>query len=114
MSFEKVLRCQQIINKLSHSLIGRSAFEDIHVLLPDPDQPEPGFMRATSWLYCLYFEGGRVSIKFLRRLGEAYGLGDRNIADTHVEAVRCLRTELHHNLGFTDSDQLACIIHKKG
>lgn len=107
MSFESVLRCHQDINALARSLLGRAAFDDLHVMHPDPDRPEPAFIRATSWLYCLYFEAGRVSITFLRRLGEAYALLDRAVSDQHVETVRCLRTELHHNLGFEDSDQAA-------
>ena len=107
MSFEEVLRSQQGINTLARSLIGRPAFDELHVLLPNPTSPEPGFIRATSWLYCLYFEAGQVSLTFLRRLGEAYSLVDREASDQHVEAVRCLRTELHHNLGFGDSDLAA-------
>jgi hypothetical protein len=107
MSFEEILRSHQGINTLARSLIGRPAFDELHVLLPDPTSPEPGFIRATSWLYCLYFEAGRVSLTFLRRLGEAYSLVDREASDLHVEAVRCLRTELHHNLGFADSDLTA-------
>jgi hypothetical protein len=107
MSFEAVLRSHQGVNTLARSLLGRPAFDELHVLMPDPTSPEPGFLRATSWLYCLYFEAGRVSLTFLRRLGEAYSLVDREAADKHVEAVRCLRTELHHNLGFADSDLAA-------
>ncbi|MBK8265013.1 MAG: hypothetical protein IPK80_27220 [Nannocystis sp.] len=107
MSFESILRCHQRINGLSRSLLGRRAFDELHVALPDPASPEPGFIRATSWLYCLYFEAGRVSLTFLRRLGEVHSLIDRAEIDEHVEVVRCLRTELHHNLGFVDSDQAA-------
>lgn len=107
MSFEDVLRCYQGTNTLARSLIGRPAFDELHVLLPDPGKAEPAFIRATSWLYCLYFEAGRVSITYLRRLGEAYALVNRQVSDQHVEVVRCLRTELHHNLGFADSDQAA-------
>lgn len=107
MSFARVLRIHQQVNALSHSLIGRPAFEEMHVIIPDSSSPEPGFIHATSWLYCLYFEAGRVSLTFLRRLGEAYGLIERSNADEHIEVVRCLRTELHHNLGFADTDQAA-------
>jgi hypothetical protein len=107
MSFDQVLRTHQRINALARSLLGRPAFDDVSVLLPDPASPEPAFLRATSWLYCLYFEAGRVSLTFLQRLGEAYSLSARDVADTHVEAVRSLRTELHHNLGFADSDLTA-------
>jgi len=107
MSFENVLRSQQSINALSRSLIGRPAFDDIHVILPNPVQPEVGFIRATSWLYCLYFEVGHVTIGFFLRLNEVYQLIEREKIEQHIEAVRCLRTELHHNLGFEDSDQQA-------
>jgi hypothetical protein len=107
MSFDKVLRAHQNINSLARSMIRRTAFDELHVILPDPNSPEPGFIRATSWLYCLYFEAGQVSLTFLRRLGEAYAIVDRESSDRHVEAVRCLRTELHHNLGFADSDHHA-------
>lgn len=107
MSFDGVLRSYQGINALARSLIGRPAFDDLHIHIPDPARPEPAFIRATSWLYCLYFEAGRVSITFLRRLGEAYALVNREASDQHLEIVRCLRTELHHNLGFADSDQAA-------
>lgn len=107
MSFEEIIRSHQCINALSRSLIGRPAFNELHVLLPDPNSPEPGFIRATSWLYCLYFEAGSVSLTFLRQLGEAYSLVDRQTSDQHVETIRCLRTELHHNLGFADSDLAA-------
>lgn len=107
MSFEEVLRSHQGISTLARSLIGCPAFGELHVLLPDPINPESGFIRATSWLYCLYFEAGRVSLTFLRRLGEAYSLMDRETSNQHVETVRSLRTELHHNLGFADSDLIA-------
>ncbi len=104
MSFENIFRRYQGINTLTQSLIGRPAFDELHVTLPNPSNPESGFIRATSWLYCLYFEAGRTSLIFLRRLGETYTLIDRESIEQHVEAIRCLRTELHHNLGFAESD----------
>ena len=105
MSFEEVVRRLQHIAALAKSVVGRAPFDELHVLLPDPANPEAAFIRAVSWLYCLYFEAGRVSLIFLRRLGEAYALVDRTATDRHVEHVRCLRTELHHNLGGEDSEQ---------
>lgn len=105
MSFEEIVRGKQAISFLSRTLVERHAFDEIHVLLPDPSSPEPAFIKATSWLYCLYFEAGRVSFSFLCRLGEAHGVVNREASNRHMETVRCLRTELHHNLGFADSDQ---------
>ena len=105
MSFGEVQRRLQQIEVLARSLLNRSGFDDLRVLLPDPANPEAAFIRGVSWLYCLYFEAGRVSLTFLRRLGEGYSLVDRTSADGHVENIRCLRTELHHNLGLSDSDE---------
>ena len=105
MSFEEVTRRLQTVDALATSLIGRNAFDRMHVLLPDPKNPEAAFIRAVSWLYCLYFEAGGVSLNFLRRLGERYSIVDHYVTDRHVEDVRSLRTELHHNLGVEDSDQ---------
>lgn len=107
MSFEAVLRYKQRVNDLSRILLNRSAFDEVYVEMPDPDRPEPAFIRATSWLYCFYFESGRISLTYLRKLGEAYSLVDKDTAEKHIDLVRCLRTELHHNLGFEDSDQAA-------
>lgn len=107
MSFSALLQIAQRIDTLARSLIGRNAFESINVLIPDNASPESGFIRATSWLYCLYFEGGRVSISFLLDAGEGTGGFNRSVVDEHIESVRSLRTELHHNLGFQDSDQRA-------
>lgn len=105
MSFEEVTRRLQNLDALAKSLVGRDAFDQMHVLLPDPKNPEAAFIRAVSWLYCLYFEAGGVSLNFLRRLGGRFSLADHSVTDRHVEDVRSLRTELHHNLGVEDSDQ---------
>ncbi|MCO7188111.1 MULTISPECIES: hypothetical protein [unclassified Pseudoalteromonas] len=104
MSFEEILIISQRINRLSQSIIHTHAFQEQNVALPNRNSPEPSFIRATSWLYCLYFESGRVSIKFLKDLGQTYSVVDKSIIDEHLEVVRSLRTELHHNLGFENSD----------
>lgn len=106
MSFDKIQRTNQNINMLTRSLVGKPAFEEVNVTLPDPNYPELGFIRATSWLYCLYFEGGRINLSYIQELCDVYGV-DRTALKDHIENVRCLRTELHHNLGFESSDQNA-------
>ena len=107
MSFDLVLQKEQEVNNFARSLIDRPAFDAIQVTLPVSSSPEIAFIRATSWLYCLYFEAGRVSLRFLKDRGVGYAVMDRTQSDHHQEAVRCLRTELHHNLGYQDSDQVA-------
>ena len=104
MSFEEVLRVKNGVVTLARDLVEQPAFDEVNVVFPDPASPEAAFIRITSWLYCLYFEAGRISLTFLRQLGDAYSLVERGITDSHIDGVRCLRTELHHNLGFADSD----------
>ena len=105
MSLERLLRHREQINALSRTILqGRPAFEDVHVLLPDPKNPESAFIKATSWLYCLYFEAGKVSVKFFQKCGIACSLVNPEDSERHLDVVQCLRTELHHNLGFQDAD----------
>lgn len=104
MSFEGVLRTYQQTHILARSLLLRSPFEDVHVLIPDPTRPESAFIRAISWLYCLYYEAGRVSFSFLRNLAVVHSISDENAHGQHFESVRCLRTEQHHNLGLAPPD----------
>lgn len=104
MSFHAIQCSYQSINLISRSLIQEPAFQDVNVVLPAANSaPELAFIRATSWLYCLYFEAGRCSIKFLLQLADSYNL-DTDKYREHMDEVRCLRTEFHHNLGFSDSD----------
>lgn len=105
MNFETILRCTEQINTLSRSILrGRPAFAEITVRLPNPENPELAFIQATSWLYCLYCEAGRVSIKFLQKCGVACSLINEENCKSHILIVQYLRTELHHNLGFGDTD----------
>lgn len=104
MSFDGVLRIHQQTNVLARSLLRQSPFEDVHVLIPDPNSPELAFIRAISWLYCLYYEAGHVSFSFLRNLANAHSIGNTDNRSQHFGSVRCLRTEQHHNLGLAPSD----------
>lgn len=107
MNFEDIIRYYKCINDLSRSIIHRPAFDELSVAFPDPTSPEPCFIRATSWLYCFYFEAGKTSLTFLRKMGEVFSLIERDAVSEHIEIVRSLRTELHHNLGYEESDQAA-------
>ena len=109
MSFENILQSHQRINALARSLIRRPAFSELNVRLPSSEDPELGYIFAISWLYCFYFEAGRISLTFLRKLGENYSILNRESSRQHIETVRSLRTELHHNLGYLGSDLTARI-----
>lgn len=108
MSFDSIHHGFQKINQLSQIMIQQPALSSIEVSLPAPGSgSELAFIRATSWLYCLYFEAGRGSISFLIKLAEAYQLDQVSQYKSHMENIRCLRTEFHHNLGFEGTDYQA-------
>ncbi len=60
--------------------------------------PELVFIRATSWLYVLNYEAGRVSVKHL--------VQDRPPLRKHWELTRSLRTWAQHNLDPTSSHDI--------
>ena len=64
--------------------------------------PELAFVRATSWLYVLYYEAGRVTIKHL--------VQDRPHLRMHWELVGSLRTWAQHNLDPTSSHDVKVAI----
>lgn len=57
--------------------------------------PELAFIRATSWLYVLCYEAGRVSVKHL--------VQDRPHLKKHWELIGSLRTWAQHNLDPTST-----------
>lgn len=103
MTFENVLRLKQQINILASSLINKP-LSDVSVIHPNSDNPECGFIRLTSWLYCLYFEVEKVSIDYFLAIAKNKGMASHVSFTEHIESVRCLRTELHHNLGYDGGD----------
>ena len=96
----KVVALKQELASRSAILLGSepAAFQEITVKHPRLEPPELGFHQAVSWLYCFYYEAGRVSLTFLIGRFHVFGLDDDGMCQTHFEAVRGLRTYLQHNL----------------
>ncbi len=90
------------VNTFSRSLLPTRAevFDRVSVRPPEfGSTPELAFVRATSWIYVLYFEAGRASITYLSR-------GNDDLK-AHQALVRSLRTWSHHNLDPTSDRDTA-------
>lgn len=96
----KVVALKQELASRSAVLLGAEpvAFQEITVKHPRLESPELGFHQAVSWLYCFYYEAGRVSLTFLLGRFQVFGLDDDGMCQTHFEHIRSLRTYLQHNL----------------
>jgi len=82
------------------------AFREMSLRQPTFSPPELGFYQVVSWLYCFYYEAGRVSFPFLLEHLSVYGLDDQNKIREHYRHVRQLRTQLQHNLNLESSGDL--------
>ena len=89
---------------MARSLVEREALPSVRVVMPDPARPEAAFMRAISWLYCMYHEEGRASVAFLTRVATSVGLAGNNMISMHLDTVQYLRTEQSHSLGYEETD----------
>lgn len=84
----------------------RLAFLEMSLRQPTFSPSELGFYQVVSWLYCFYYEAGRVSFPFLLEHFSTYGLDNQNKFQEHYEHVRQLRTQLQHNLNLESSGDL--------
>ena len=89
----RVIQAIGRVNDFSRALLPTRSDAFAQVSLHPPQlesSSELTFIRATSWLYVLYYEAGRVSVKYLAH--------NRLHLQTHWELIRSLRTWAQHNL----------------
>ena len=88
-------------NKLTQTFDGvGDVFQNVNILIPHSEYPELFFIKTVSWLYVLYFEAGKIAIKFLQSLFDTFSLDNENVIRNHPAIVNALRTELQHNLQY--------------
>jgi len=84
----------------------RLAFLELSIRKPRFSPFELGIYQAVSWLYCYYYEGGRVSFPFLLEHLKVYGLDNSKAYLAHYKNIRHLRTQMQHNLDVESSGDL--------
>lgn len=96
-----ISNCEQKVDNIntliSHLLNEKDAlfFKKTSVIRPTFKNQELSFVQLVSWLYTLYFESGKDSIKVIKNSMS----GDSKTLYNHKsKIVGNLRTKLHHNL----------------
>ncbi len=95
----KILTLIQSINSKGNALLGNSILVipisslETYNLVP----PELGFNRSIAWIYSIYFESGKVNIKYLSQKFSAYQIELEPEIETHRFSVNNLRTLLQHD-----------------
>lgn len=87
------------------------AFLELSLRQPTFSPSELGFYQVVSWLYCFYYEAGRVSFPFLLEHFSVYNLEGQDRHQEDYERVRELRTQLQHNLNLESSSDLELQTH---
>lgn len=73
-------------------------FGPITLEKPKFSPAELGFIRLVSWLYVLYYDVGKVNVKFLVNRFSVYNLDIDDKLNNHLLNIKQLRTYLQHNL----------------
>ena len=109
--FFSLIKEREEVDRLTESLLGRpfKAFGPVSHPVPNLGPAELGFLRSIAYLYATYQEVGRVSVTYLSRVLNAFGLDPSGDVAAHVAHVEKLRTYLQHNLNPTNSGDLGTI-----
>ena len=97
----QISTCEQKVDDIntliSHLLNNNEAifFNKVHVIRPDFKNKELSFIRLVTWLYTLYFEAGKDSLKVIKTSMSAES---KTLYNQNSSLVNKLRTKLHHNV----------------
>lgn len=75
-------------------------FSKVNVIRPNFVNEELSFIRLITWLYTLYFEAGKDSLKVIK---SSMSQDSKTQYTKHSKLVNSFRTMLHHNLDRTSS-----------
>lgn len=96
-----ITNCEQKvddINTLISHLFNNSEvvfFTKVSVIRPNFQNKELSFVRLVTWLYTLYFEAGKDSLKVIK---SSMGSDSKKLYTKNSKLVNNFRTKLHHNL----------------
>lgn len=102
----QITNCEQKIDDIntliSHLLDDKEAifFSKVNVIRPNFQNKELSFVRLVTWLYTLYFEAGKDSLKVIKT---SMSPESRKLYTNNSKLVNNFRTKLHHNLDRTSS-----------
>src|SRR5579872_1656544 len=97
-----IVRVMEEMDNVSLRISNERVFRSQSLPIPRLTPAELGFILTVSWLYVLYIEAGKVSIKFLQsQLQRAYTLDPDNHVAIHLDTIKAIRTYLQHNLDLT-------------
>jgi len=106
---DRILAARDNINSIS-ATIGSGeivVFPNISIPIPELVFPIHSFFTSVSWLYVLYFEGGKSSLKFLTERAVSLGVDNEFSIKKHFTLIHDLRTCLQHNLNEYSRDDIA-------
>lgn len=74
--------------------------------IPHLRNPELGFIRVSSWLYVLFFETGKIGVRFLEEQFDGYQIDHNCHLAKHTVLIHALRTFSQHNLNLTTTSDM--------
>jgi len=96
--YQNILSKKEDINQKTLLLSQENLFQEVSLKISEGTPSEFKFIRTISWFYVLYYEAGKINVKFLLGKYKNYNLDPDLKLFKHYEIVSRLRTFFQHNL----------------
>ena len=109
--YQNILFKKENINQKTLLLSQENLFQEVSLKISEGTPAEFKFIRTVSWFYALYYEAGKINVKFLLGKYRAYNLDPDLRLFKHYEIVSKLRTFFQHNLVFSEEHDSGIKMH---
>ena len=96
--YKNIFLKKEDINQKTLLLNQENLFQEVSLKISEGTPAEFKFIRTVSWFYVLYYEAGKINVKFLLEKYENYNLDPNLRLFKHYQIVSKLRTFFQHNL----------------
>lgn len=109
--YQNILFKKEDINQKTLLLSQENLFQEVSLKISEGTPAEFKFIRTVSWFYALYYEAGKINVKFLLGKHKAYNLDPDLRLFKHYEIVSKLRTFFQHNLVHSEEHDFNIKVH---
>jgi hypothetical protein len=101
--YSNILSKKTLIDEKALLLSQENLFGEVSLKITEGTPTEYLFIRTISWLYALYYEAGKINVKFITEYFQVYNLELPDLRlNKHYELIPKLRAFFQHNLLSTE------------
>ena len=109
--YKNILLKKEDINQKTLLLNQENLFQEVSLKISEGTPAEFKFIRTVSWFYALYYEAGKINVKFILKKYKYYNLDPDLRLFKHYQIVSKLRTFFQHNLVHSEEHDSKIKVH---